>query len=70
MKRIMDTVKIALEKQIPKKPVNKRYVDYDDIKNLLMGHCPACKWNVTFYERYCSNCGQKLDWDTTEIPYF
>lgn len=53
----------ALEKQIPKRVLNKRYVDYDDLKNLLIGHCEACRWNVSCYEMYCSNCGQKLDWE-------
>ena len=49
----------ALEKQIPKKPSNQRYMNKE-----LMGACSACRlqWDVAFYQRYCSNCGQKLDW--------
>ncbi|HHT96341.1 MAG TPA: hypothetical protein GXZ90_00375 [Clostridiales bacterium] len=49
----------ALGKQIPKKALNQR------IKNEeLIGSCPTCKllWDVGNWERYCSNCGQKLDW--------
>lgn len=70
MKEIIDLLIIALENMQPERPINKRYVDYDDLKNVLVGKCPSCKWNVSCYERYCSNCGQKLDWDTTEMPYF
>ena len=53
----------ALEKQLPKKPLEQRYVNYE-IENELIGHCPSCriKWDVAFWQRYCSNCGQKLDW--------
>lgn len=62
-----EEVKVALEKQIPKKPLEQRYVNYE-IKNELIGHCPACKlrWNVTYWQRHCSNCGQKLDWRVEE----
>lgn len=53
----------ALEKQIPKKPIEQRYVNYE-IENELIGHCPSCqlRWDVAYWQRYCSNCGQKLDW--------
>ena len=44
----------ALEKQIPKK------VTYE-------GFCPNCRTQYPMYppfsNKYCSNCGQKLDWD-------
>ncbi len=56
---------LALENMIPKKPIKKRYVDYEDLKNLLIGKCQVCRWEVACYQKYCSNCGQKLDWDTT-----
>ena len=53
----------VFHKQIPKKPSEQRYVNYE-IENELIGHCPSCriKWDVSFWQRYCSNCGQKLDW--------
>ena len=49
----------ALEKQIPKKPIEQRYVN-----NELIGICPSCqlRWDVAYWQRHCSNCGQKLDW--------
>ena len=62
MKRTIDTVKIALEKQIQKKVTSKRNEDYDYLKNVLIGQCSSCNWTVLHYERYCSHCGQKLDW--------
>ena len=70
MKEFIDLLIIALENMQPERVINKRYIDYDDLKNVLVGKCPSCKWNVCCYERYCSNCGQKLDWDKTEMPYF
>jgi hypothetical protein len=49
----------AREKQIPKKPIEQRYVN-----NELIGICPSCqlRWDVAYWQRHCSNCGQKLDW--------
>ncbi len=63
----IDTAISALEKQIPKKPLEQRYVNYE-IENELIGHCPACKlrWDVAYWQRHCSNCGQKLDWGVEE----
>ena len=63
MKENKEIIAYALEKQIPRKPIGKRYVDYEDL-NILMGKCPACKWEVAHYQRYCCNCGQRLNWDT------
>lgn len=50
----------ALEKQIPKKALNK--------KDALFANCPNCGrvqnsvWNKT----YCGDCGKKLDWSDEE----
>ena len=65
MKKIIDSIIIALENMQPEKPINKRYADYADLKNILIGDCPSCKMSVVYYDRYCRNCGQCLDWDTT-----
>lgn len=44
----------SLEKGIPKKVTHE-------------GFCPICKTQFPMYpptlNKYCSNCGQKLDWD-------
>ena len=59
--------KEALEKQIPKKPIDAGYYYM----------CPCCRWDlgvsdddIFIYElsmpKYCSNCGCKLDWTGVE----
>ena len=52
----------ALEKQIPQKVIYG-YDEQDDIK------CPNCDYAISYMDaydkgvdKYCSNCGQKLDW--------
>ena len=51
--QIKNTTIKAIEKQMPKK------ITYE-------GFCPNCKYQYPMYppslEKYCSNCGQKLDW--------
>lgn len=57
-KDAVDVLLEALEKQMPKKPLN----DY-------CWHCPNCEeevyWDTECGQqkfRYCHNCGQKIDW--------
>ena len=53
----------ALEKQIPKKPINQKYSFFPH-SNLLKskyGECPICN-TVQADDEYCQHCGQKLDW--------
>lgn len=47
----------ALEKQIPKKP---------DLDGGV--YCPCClhEFKVHYATRYCTNCGQSLDWSDQE----
>lgn len=57
----------ALEKQIPKKPTPIDYEKYmDTVKNALFLKgaywCPNCN-HVVKCGTYCSDCGQKLNWD-------
>ncbi len=53
----------ALEKQIPKKPLNKT-MEY----NGDYGECPCCGRCVSdFYElTRCKTCGQALDWSDND----
>ena len=54
----------ALEKQIPKKPL-EQINEYD----ATMGNCPCCGDIVFDYPedvKVCSNCGQALDWSEEE----
>jgi hypothetical protein len=58
----MDTAIKALEKQIPKKPINQS----------TWKACPTCKQGIAVDNKtpnprarqYCYHCGQKLDWGT------
>lgn len=66
-KECYKTIINALEKQVPKKPTPIDYEKYMDIvKNALFLKgaywCPNCK-HVVKCGTYCSDCGQKLDWD-------
>ena len=49
----------ALEKQIPKKP--------DFIEDKEFALCPCCNGKGLFNkQKYCDNCGQKLDWSDVD----
>lgn len=51
----MEMIVQALEKQIPKKP------DFTEDKEFAL--CPCCNGNgLADKQKYCDNCGQKLDW--------
>ena len=63
--RKMDDVKLAMEKQIPKKPLYS-VVNRDDAV-----HCSACGEFACFRDayryNYCPKCGQAIDWSETEL---
>ena len=50
----------ALEKQVPKSydiRCNSNGVCYD---------CPECGVKIDRYDKYCFNCGQRIDWSESE----
>ena len=49
----------ALEKRMPKKPNDKFNVPYDI---LACGICPSCGLGVNSDMKFCSECGQAIDW--------
>ena len=50
---------IALEKQIPKKPI------FTEDKQFAL--CPSCDGKgLTDKQKYCDNCGQTIDWSNEE----
>ena len=54
----------ALEKQIPKKPIIKKWSGGNKTYN-----CPSCDCDYNrFYisKEYCMYCGQKIDWEEVE----
>lgn len=61
-KRVSEAKSIAvdaLEKQIPKKP------DFTEDKEFAL--CPCCNGKgLLDKQKYCDNCGQKLDWSDEE----
>lgn len=57
----------ALKKQIPRKVDNlsEMYMDFGTGKKIKVGaygNCPNCKYNIDIVSKYCTRCGQKLDW--------
>lgn len=52
----------VLERQIPTKVVCHK------IRNeIILKYCPTCRVRILIYgHKYCSECGQKLDWGDTE----
>lgn len=57
----------ALKKQIPKKVDNlsEIYMDFGTGKKIKVGaygDCPNCKYDIDIVSKYCTRCGQKLDW--------
>ena len=53
----------ALEKQIPKK-VNISLKGTTDWNTKC--HCPVCRKDLFDGQKYCSHCGQLIDWGDTE----
>ncbi len=58
---VIDMAIEALEKQIPKEPIEKESGWY---------YCPTCNTKVPAYANYCcgyytgkQGCGQRLDWE-------
>lgn len=57
-----DIVKNAVKKQIPKNAIEIcKYGEND-----LVGICPICNEGVVNEMRFCSECGQALDWSDEE----
>lgn len=58
-----DEIADLLEKQIPRKPndIYREEVKHsEDIA--IFGTCPCCRYEVQKGMKYCSDCGQALDW--------
>ena len=53
----------ALEKQIPKKLIEKFQVPYDPLE---CGLCHSCNEGVNSDMDFCSVCGQAIDWRDDE----
>lgn len=51
--------RIADERLTAKKPLKQEFSDW---WNVVIAGCPSCEAMVDNTDKYCSNCGQKLDW--------
>lgn len=60
-KKCFEIVKQALEKQIPKKPIEK------ELYNIPYYICPVCHSRLMDKQFYCDECGQKIDLEEGEI---
>lgn len=60
-KELMDITVEALEKQIPKKPIEDGYYSKPCV-------CSYCGQDLDYIEcaNCCKNCGQKIDWSDAE----
>lgn len=47
----------ALEKQIPKKPIDVRI-----LADLHIALCPICNEGINSQMNFCDKCGNKIDW--------
>lgn len=57
-----EVIRVGIERQI-KKRLNYSTVNIDDLYSVPTCSCPTCHEDITdTLYRYCSNCGQKLDW--------
>jgi hypothetical protein len=57
------TVISALEKQIPKKPIEiKERHNFRGDVILKDGYCRVCKNEISSTYFYCNKCGQAIDW--------
>ena len=67
----------ALEKQIPKKPIEKEMPYSEDVGFNSEWHCPCCNSYIGYFTEgmsepeqmeYCNNCGQHIakDWSDEE----
>ncbi|MBQ2397461.1 MAG: hypothetical protein II304_10605 [Bacteroidales bacterium] len=64
IKELHEMIDIALEKQIPKKPIIHGVRDRDI--NTISYTCPICNKHIWITEDYCKHCGQALDWSDEE----
>ena len=48
-----------VDKETPIKPTNQVVIDFG-LGNA--GNCKACNREVNYQNKYCDNCGQRIDW--------
>lgn len=69
IRELQELIDIAIEKQIPKKPLpTKGAADMFGANEPLWGEgeCPNCKHYIRLPHKYCYKCGQAIDWSEEE----
>ena len=65
----IDLIASIVEKEIPKKPEveSESFVGEDNVKITVTAFfCPNCGVCIGHREKYCNNCGHRIDWDMEE----
>ena len=50
---------IMLSKEVPIEPDR---ITYSELERCKAGYCKRCNDSVRSWEKYCHECGQRLDW--------
>lgn len=61
----LETSLKALKKQMPKKVIREPSV-WPDGQDRIKLFCPVCHDGISPDEKYCSECGQRLDWSEND----
>ena len=61
-KRLSEMIDLAVEKQIPKKPIILGYREGREV-NTISFTCPVCHKHIG-RENYCKHCGQAILWES------
>ena len=62
----IDLIASIVEKEIPKKPESESesFVGEDNVKiTVTVFFCPNCRDRIGHRDNYCTNCGQRIDWE-------
>lgn len=64
---VMQYILDAVGKTTPATPKNIRhYRSYGFVSKYQIGVCPICGYSVYSSQRYCHQCGQRLEWEDLE----
>lgn len=58
LKQTLETLYNISNKENPMKPREQKLLG-------IRHNCPMCDYVIVSHARYCSNCGQRIDWERT-----
>ena len=65
----IELIESIVKKEIPKKTESESesFVDENNVKiTITRFFCPNCGVCIGHREKYCNNCGHRIDWDMEE----